>query len=311
MVDMPNIVCEGCGKKYRWKPELAGKKVKCKCGQVLEIPDPPQEDDPNDDSFGAIELADVGESSHAKPAPPKPSKPDKPASPIGEVKIAGGDIEPVGLGGGEDDEADDSGNCPSCGQPLAIDAVLCIQCGFNRNTGKKIGTVGEMEGDEAGDGATSHKLHQLKQWKIPVAMVVIGLGVNLMFVMSQGAEEGVEVNPAVTLIGMLIGTGLGVVLMVGAAFLAAPLLDTTFGDIRTAILKLAAVYVTPGVLMSLVSAFMGDWQLILGLPVLWGSYFGLLVWLFDFDFFEAAVFAIIGWLIKYWIIGFILAMLLY
>src|SRR5205807_7472407 len=24
--------CDGCGKSYRWKAELAGKRVKCKCG---------------------------------------------------------------------------------------------------------------------------------------------------------------------------------------------------------------------------------------------------------------------------------------
>jgi hypothetical protein len=144
MVDMPNIVCEGCGKKYRWKPELAGKKVKCKCGQVLEIPEPPKDDDRNDDSFGAIELADVGSSSHSTPAPPKRDKPAKPKSPIGEVKIAGGDIEPIGRGKSDDD----SGKCPNCGTPLADGAVVCIQCGFNRKTGKKLGTEhGEVQSE--------------------------------------------------------------------------------------------------------------------------------------------------------------------
>src|SRR5207248_117101 len=32
------IVCEGCNKTYAWKPELAGKKVKCKCGTVIHVP---------------------------------------------------------------------------------------------------------------------------------------------------------------------------------------------------------------------------------------------------------------------------------
>ena len=34
--------CETCGKQYPWKPELAGKKAKCKCGAVLNIPAQPQ-----------------------------------------------------------------------------------------------------------------------------------------------------------------------------------------------------------------------------------------------------------------------------
>ena len=30
--------CESCGKSYRWKPELAGRKAKCKCGAVTVCP---------------------------------------------------------------------------------------------------------------------------------------------------------------------------------------------------------------------------------------------------------------------------------
>jgi hypothetical protein len=32
-----SIVCDGCGKKYKWQEKLAGKKVKCACGQVIAI----------------------------------------------------------------------------------------------------------------------------------------------------------------------------------------------------------------------------------------------------------------------------------
>ena len=34
--------CDACGKQYPWKQELAGKKAKCKCGAVLNIPAQPQ-----------------------------------------------------------------------------------------------------------------------------------------------------------------------------------------------------------------------------------------------------------------------------
>ena len=34
--------CDSCGKQYPWKPELAGKKAKCKCGALLNIPAQPQ-----------------------------------------------------------------------------------------------------------------------------------------------------------------------------------------------------------------------------------------------------------------------------
>src|SRR5258706_9838109 len=33
--------CDSCGKTYRWKPELAGRRVKCKCGHAMSIPTAP------------------------------------------------------------------------------------------------------------------------------------------------------------------------------------------------------------------------------------------------------------------------------
>src|SRR5947208_2761406 len=46
------IQCE-CGKQYPWKPELAGKRARCKCGNVVSIPaqsptEPALEEDPFD-----------------------------------------------------------------------------------------------------------------------------------------------------------------------------------------------------------------------------------------------------------------------
>jgi hypothetical protein len=37
--------CESCGKSFRWKPELAGRKAKCACGAVVNCP--AQADDPD------------------------------------------------------------------------------------------------------------------------------------------------------------------------------------------------------------------------------------------------------------------------
>jgi hypothetical protein len=37
-----NFACPACGKEYPWSAELAGKKGKCKCGNVWRVPaDPP------------------------------------------------------------------------------------------------------------------------------------------------------------------------------------------------------------------------------------------------------------------------------
>jgi hypothetical protein len=37
-VETDRFGCEACGKSYRWKEELAGRRVKCKCGHVMTAP---------------------------------------------------------------------------------------------------------------------------------------------------------------------------------------------------------------------------------------------------------------------------------
>ena len=37
-MDGPTFSCPICGKEYPWKPELAGKKGKCKCGAIMHVP---------------------------------------------------------------------------------------------------------------------------------------------------------------------------------------------------------------------------------------------------------------------------------
>src|SRR5438034_255473 len=101
---MPNpglIVCTSCRKAYRWKPELAGKRVKCPCGVVLTIPasDPSQADDPND-IYG---LAEDEQQAKPRKAFTQPS-------------------------------TEEEGHCPYCAQPLEAGATLCVYCGSELKT---------------------------------------------------------------------------------------------------------------------------------------------------------------------------------
>src|SRR6267142_1406221 len=62
--------CESCGKQYPWKPELAGKKARCKCGAVLSVPAQPQAA-----RAAARTPVDTGEEeAEAVPAPKKKKK---------------------------------------------------------------------------------------------------------------------------------------------------------------------------------------------------------------------------------------------
>src|SRR6476660_6093452 len=98
----PKFNCSKCGKEYRWKPELAGKKAKCKCGAVVPVP-------------------------AQAPAAPRAA-----AKPAAKPKPAGQDVDFDGLYALAQEEnkaaarqpaaADESAGgyrCPSCSSPLA------------------------------------------------------------------------------------------------------------------------------------------------------------------------------------------------
>jgi hypothetical protein len=57
MGNAPAIVCEACGKRFRWLPQLIGKQVKCTCGQMIRV------------DAQVLETASVGASSGAAAAP--------------------------------------------------------------------------------------------------------------------------------------------------------------------------------------------------------------------------------------------------
>ena len=57
-VEQGKFSCDKCGKSYKWKPELAGKKVKCKCGNIMAAPaEEPVAAEPEVDLDSLYELA--------------------------------------------------------------------------------------------------------------------------------------------------------------------------------------------------------------------------------------------------------------
>jgi hypothetical protein len=107
--------CDSCGRSYAWKPQLAGKRVKCKCGQAVTVPDA---DPAVDAGFG--DLAALADDHSAASA--------------------------------------DGPTCPECGAGLDEGAVLCVNCGFNLKTGKRLGTakLATKEFDTAATGAAGY-----------------------------------------------------------------------------------------------------------------------------------------------------------
>src|SRR5215207_4259706 len=95
-----NFSCGGCGKTYKWKPQLAGKKAKCKCGNVMTVPKelPAEEEDGLGDLYALAEEAS-----------------SKKHEAVAE-----------GL------------RCPSCGGSIMPGEAMCTGCGFNLKTGRRV-----------------------------------------------------------------------------------------------------------------------------------------------------------------------------
>src|SRR5882724_7099401 len=97
-VDQGKFSCKQCRKSYKWKPEFAGKKVKCKCGYVMTAPAQPpnapasaprESDEPDLDAL--YDLADAGK------------------------QAASAEVSTI--------------RCPSCQSDLELGTVVCGQCG--------------------------------------------------------------------------------------------------------------------------------------------------------------------------------------
>src|SRR5262249_1024662 len=77
--------CDACGKTYGWKPELAGKKAKCKCGAVIPIPaEPPGSPPAQEDLYALAESAPPV----TKPKPRVPLAPAAPRATEGRGAVA-------------------------------------------------------------------------------------------------------------------------------------------------------------------------------------------------------------------------------
>ena len=116
------FACPTCGKVLKLRDEAAGKKGRCPyCKEVITVPEA---------SLAQDDLIEIVPADAPKkppvlpPRPPKPSvsTPAPPAAPPAEA------TKP----------------CPDCGKPLGEKAVICVNCGLNLKTGKKLQTVFEQ-----------------------------------------------------------------------------------------------------------------------------------------------------------------------
>ncbi len=93
------IKCPGCGKDYNVKEDLAGKRVKCKCGQAMKVPAAVDASDPMgsllDEALPPTEATKPGGPRRAPAA--KPAETSAPVKTKKKAKKKSDDMSPVGV----------------------------------------------------------------------------------------------------------------------------------------------------------------------------------------------------------------------
>jgi hypothetical protein len=200
-VDGPKFACAACGREFRWKPELAGKKAKCKCGAMVTVPTAPPapaavENDAFDDDADLPEpITSRGGARAAYGAPPPPP-------PIYEPQ------QPQQIG------------CPVCNTPAPPTAVLCTHCGYNFRTGVRMPGAGRGQAlayatkgaHTGGISADTYAQAAKAAWMAPLIAFTLGC-------CTRGAIRGAPavgfVIAGFQLLLILGGLGLGVFALTG------------------------------------------------------------------------------------------------
>jgi hypothetical protein len=106
---MPEIAqkfsCSACGRQFAWKKELAGKKAKCKCGAMVEIPMEMTPPEPAEDAL--YDLADLAADAEKQVSKLPPTVIDAPPPPTAAKKTKKSTAAPV-IATPTDDEYDSS-----------------------------------------------------------------------------------------------------------------------------------------------------------------------------------------------------------
>jgi hypothetical protein len=289
----PKFACNECGKTYKWKPEFAGKKVKCKCGYVMTAPKAPVAPKPADepDLDALYDLAEDGKAAAA--------------------------AAPAMI------------RCPACTSEMEPGTQVCPSCGFNLKTGKRAkaaavaGAAGGGSGRRAtavaagpssavipsgGGGAAvaaapgsplaafqafgkprvglqkdAPDTGVMTEWVLPIAFIVIGLGLAI--------AQATHFNTyTLSLKDALMQAGtqlvLSLVLMTVAGALCIQWGEIAFGSPGPAALKIAALAIGPAAIARIVSYLLNDQWGMVGFFLAFGIYFTMCHYLFEWDMSE-------------------------
>ena len=292
--------CSSCGKSYKWKPEFAGRKVKCKCGNVMTAPAaPPAADEPELDALYA--LADEGKQA-AVAAPP-------------------------------------SIRCPSCRSELEVCSTLCAQCGFDLKSGKRataskprggggvapagagaggagvavassrgpvspmLGYVPKRRGLEDEKGIEDNQVQDLY---VPLGLIAFGLVAG---VVQKMFFDTLTISAGAAVVEVLVGTVVEVIVLAVAFLVAIRMMDVALGSPGTGLLKLAAIAIAPAAVAETAGYLIGE-KMFVPWVMQWAIWFGLFKYLFDLDLGEVLILSCIVFFARFVVGAFLVAAIL-
>lgn len=261
------FACDGCGKQYNWKPELAGRKVKCGCGQVMTAPakapaPPPVDPDAELDIFALAEEQPV--------AAPK-------SSPRAGVTATGDGLAPVTFPTAARATATRAAAAPAPRSP-APGAI---------GRGTPLGYATGPTNRDRERASIDNTIEMFRDVYAPIGVLLAGLIVYVGYYAVRYSLDPSEV--AVTAVGLSIMTAIKASLLIAFAFLMAGPLGVSFGGIWTAILKLAAIAMFSDAVTTLVDAGMDKiaagtgMGMMVSFPIALATYWILMIWLFAMD----------------------------
>lgn len=293
------VHCPNCEKGYTWKPELAGRKVKCRCGGVFRV----AESDPAKgaaEAGPAAEQAPEGDIFEMEEAPTTNAGGALPAFDLAEAPPL-----PAAAAARKEKRT-----CSSCGAVIADRAVICVNCGMNLSTGRKVRV---SDGLSTSERASKNKQDYMRtQYMYPGIALVVGaiMLVGAAYLQFVSAGDGVAmqgVTLGATVFGVMMLTAVETVAMLIGCLIAAKLIGVGFGSLGSAMVKLPACFVVPAAIDLIVSSLTGFGLFGWGAGIF--TYYIMLRLLFDLEEQETVLVIAIVWLTKL-VIGFAIGSML-
>ncbi len=171
--------CGNCGTTLQAKDSLAGKRVKCpKCASPITV--------------GESLVAGAAASS-AKPAAQGTAGFNPMLDLLDEANVKAAVRGPL---------------CPNCSAEMKKGAIICLDCGFNIETGQRIRRVNQVDGDDEFAGMSETDKMLARAERDIDDMPITGVGQDF----GDGGESFIIALVAGGIMALLIGIGMAIVL---------------------------------------------------------------------------------------------------